>query len=1835
MAPSLSDVQGSPDLIPVRVTKVLDGDTVQVQYGPEGQQVTKDVRLAGIDTPETGKDWLNKPDEPLAQDARNALTRDLCVPDDPTQFLDGAQMYWPGQATDAHGRPIAYIFDGAGRQVNWDMVNQGYSPYVTNPAMGGVPAVWEDDYVKAMEGAIRDTNNGKETIYSPGQMRIYAANHGLQSLGGNPGTRQALEGLPDGTVQLLKLPPKAAKFAPRPFPSATSVGDSLKYASGGLKLGATWLSLPPEAIQIKTDNEIVTHRLLRSPGSLAERSGYSQTMISIQGKLDTAQAGETLLPILAQFACCPFLPVRNKDLERHLFDRGIMFSSGMGDSEAARQAVSLIQQKMDNELWGIRNQVDAMRSEIAPEKYLGLVGAYAEQICAVAKESSSRNVDDALDDFDRSFIKKLGSSMPYGLQWLSMGDNTYTVLTQQLVLKGDESGQGTWGPEIMGTKWNGVRSLTGARFSSMAQAQQQRHIDSFKDAVYAITRYKWALENAARDWTFPLNDVRMSEVWVALASFGATPLTGAPGALSFNLVLQVFNYLPYTTSMGFKNFSGDSEKRAESPESSAPFSAVWPGLITPVAADLSSTFTGLTFLKPPSSGWGERDIALSIIERGGINPPETPQIKARIKFTQKPDSCAYSYTGDFAQLPIEGDRYPTLQWLGMGTSTAQLSFMTDDTDLLGAIKDFDNAAALMCRKYERRMRQFYFVIEDPFLNAMGLTSCDLASFTTSSVGAGHWRVELGLHGTIPKLYELSSTHAVRDENNVTAMRSAMEWCLNHPDSCDTARDIWKKVVGVPDQIPAHKGLAGVVKGSTGGVSPSPEIRQMLARVNGDSQDNHKNTPPPEALRTLIDDYESVLDELQARRRPVNDNGVITVSSDHRFDSTHYKNFELQGLRMDMENIIDPIAESLQRAAVAITSQPAELQRILGGLAGLMAIGDYWNRNLYRDFPVRPVSELQAKGLAQPQRFFNADAWKMDVESLAFLCDPWFFLQTTSRFSEDGGPSEMPMQHEIIARNLVSRANPGTPPSSLHVADDVWDTTEKAKKSGGIYRQIQDQLHSNQVDQSAMVKLAKEMGYWDLASFMDYQNIGNVNPSESTVIRSKMLKSLESARWQQKGIAGAMPTFWMAFIERDNPEIGLFDDFYDYQALESLAIVRRKWGAADVAYVTVSNLFGNLGSPGGGIQPGAGLERHGMAEGTSRENPGLERGYYPLQVGTQVIIKVGYGNNVNKLETVFTGQVAEVTEGTTMELILQGYGAELLEPIAANTTQLYIGQATARELAEIMLCQPQVQHFGRSKIYGLLERIILGPEMLSTIRPEDMLMHSKCGQLLANSDKGISELHAGELQSRWFNFKKDPFSAENESRSIHDVNIFLPNESDNGVIGCQTPARRYEPFIIAGETAWGVLQDVAMDHPGIALAVRPYDGRATLFMGNPELDYIQSSRALWNVNLANLGRKLDDRAANPRPFRRYHMARSGVNLVRNNLEITKEFYNEVSVGWRAADMSTFADMTFGNNGGFSVNVRSNQPGMNGVNPFSGNLSNTSWGNHDSSPGVPCLLALDTGINPEDRRALFVDRRNATNRSRALRQAISILGENVSHAYKGSIWMRSDVDIWPWDIVMLVDEANQMYGAVEVDEAILHFDRELGYVYELKPNCMVTMQNYTTREMLHANTMYNLPDGRIEAFKDGDSRDPLKSKGRGDPKDMAGTSWGSLFSAIWYRTTRAVFRPIATIANEMTHGTNDSYLSLEAQGKIEAYSEMSFAAIANHPISVFPLNYQGRPWWPLAHRGSLIDSLTESAATPDVGAGADSRQVALFNNIGVAYQTFRGFYNNAVKKAKETN
>ncbi len=111
--------QAAPGPVPALVTRVIDGDTVEVRIGGRSD----DVRYIGVDTPETVK-----PDTPVQCYGQQASAYNHRLVEGRAVRLD-----FDRERRDIYGRLLAYVHLRDGAFVNARLVRLGYARTLTIP----------------------------------------------------------------------------------------------------------------------------------------------------------------------------------------------------------------------------------------------------------------------------------------------------------------------------------------------------------------------------------------------------------------------------------------------------------------------------------------------------------------------------------------------------------------------------------------------------------------------------------------------------------------------------------------------------------------------------------------------------------------------------------------------------------------------------------------------------------------------------------------------------------------------------------------------------------------------------------------------------------------------------------------------------------------------------------------------------------------------------------------------------------------------------------------------------------------------------------------------------------------------------------------------------------------------------------------------------------------------------------------------------------------------------------------------------------------------------------------------------------------------------------------------------------------------------------------------------------------------------------------------------------------------------------------------------------------------------------------------------------------------
>jgi hypothetical protein len=159
---------------------------------------------------------------------------------------------------------------------------------------------------------------------------------------------------------------------------------------------------------------------------------------------------------------------------------------------------------------------------------------------------------------------------------------------------------------------------------------------------------------------------------------------------------------------------------------------------------------------------------------------------------------------------------------------------------------------------------------------------------------------------------------------------------------------------------------------------------------------------------------------------------------------------------------------------------------------------------------------------------------------------------------------------------------------------------------------------------------------------------------------------------------AFPVFYMIMID-EGRDIGIWhlhDNFYNVSAISELQIVKSRKIAADTANITMSNMFASYTTDDEDIKDNYIYSfkdawnsifspRKYFTTEERRRSQQNEVNRVRLQPGIRLHIRLGYSADASELPIVFNGVVAEVSAGDVVQIVAQGDGIELMNPILSN------------------------------------------------------------------------------------------------------------------------------------------------------------------------------------------------------------------------------------------------------------------------------------------------------------------------------------------------------------------------------------------------------------------------------------------------------------------------------------------------------------------------------------------------------------------------------------------
>lgn len=388
------------------------------------------------------------------------------------------------------------------------------------------------------------------------------------------------------------------------------------------------------------------------------------------------------------------------------------------------------------------------------------------------------------------------------------------------------------------------------------------------------------------------------------------------------------------------------------------------------------------------------------------------------------------------------------------------------------------------------------------------------------------------------------------------------------------------------------------------------------------------------------------------------------------------------------------------------------------------------------------------------------------------------------------------------------------------------------------------------------------------------------------MQSLFRETVQSQKDDDSRMLRAFPTFRFQFVEEDNEEYGLWDDFYSYNAIVDIQLSQHKLEPS-LLQIRIINATGNLDEarstiedpdkynedakwlgPDGSFKDPRPPIGSPDREDYTGEIKQLSRFF--LQTGTHVKLSLGYGSGLEDLETVFVGQVVEVRPGDVITILCQSYKSELTVPL--NTYKDGSDSDPFDVLTWVMQESP-TEHYGvwspawvglmdgqnragEEWNYDSFERtgwhgLRRGPRGQSEAAETQMSVYGGVAKGIVSpitKHAGIEDVGSitrvasnaptdvvNYLVNRAVGLGGIPNYIASLSSDRKMSNVYLPRHS-----ALREAMSWTREFLIPDRSGLEVAHELTRMLPGFVSDTRPYDHRVTLFFGKPEQRYYYTS-----------------------------------------------------------------------------------------------------------------------------------------------------------------------------------------------------------------------------------------------------------------------------------------------------------------------------------------------------------------------------------------------------------
>lgn len=554
----------------------------------------------------------------------------------------------------------------------------------------------------------------------------------------------------------------------------------------------------------------------------------------------------------------------------------------------------------------------------------------------------------------------------------------------------------------------------------------------------------------------------------------------------------------------------------------------------------------------------------------------------------------------------------------------------------------------------------------------------------------------------------------------------------------------------------------------------------------------------------------------------------------------------------------------------------------------------------------------------------------------------------------------------------------------------------------------------------------------------------VNIRKCNNIREYLKDSfLDMIKYDKRGrMLRAFPTYYMLFID-EGREIGLWklhDNFYNMNAISEITVTKSRKIAADTAQITMSNMFKTFSTDDTQKDYDASEINnvrynmrdafnsifsprvYAMKEETLRQMEETPRAAQ-INPGVRVHIRMGYGANAADLPVLFNGCIAEVGTSDLVDIVAQGDGVELLNPITD------IDDASDVENKEKFFIEKWVDNWLTN---GATPKQIMTSLLISRgTWLQELLRTYSNGRFFNRNPYGI--VHFGDQEF------KDIFSAGEVVQNIYEANPRATYGENEKYSGLESNYDTSETPVISmhllGKTFWDVMHICASVQPDYITSVVPFGMRSSIFYGAPRYyyayDYVEEA-------LENGGKRIKEKR---KPFQQYHLYSSFTDIIHNNIRASATEIKTNAVGLyqeshlfgdkvkQVGPLFVDFDIYPEYQKSMTVDTQLWAKGM----PVLGNAF--GW-TADLSKDVS-----DKGLNPIPGAKEI-----------AWRMTASALKNSIKDMYTGELSVIGDPTVKPYDRMVISDAYERMDGQCEVEAVVHTLNPTTGFTTSIYADCI---------------------------------------------------------------------------------------------------------------------------------------------------------------------------------------